>query len=187
MNSADRVTTAIALKEPDRVPVSPFTIYHIAAVADIPIRDFVWDVDTCHRAFLDAYKYYDGLFDVMNLTPMRFAFCSPFPILFSALYYDWHFFDDEMPQIMESTQADPDVYDSVLRYGFSFIRTYKRIGRWEVLKTMSWYLHRHLRWMRYWEKNHDVVPWQEAISYLPAELMLFYRGAHGFTDLIPTL
>lgn len=186
MNSAERVATAIALKEPDRVPVSPFAIYHVAAIADVSIRDFVWDVDACHRAFLETYNYYEGLFDVMNLTPMRFAFSSPYPILYSALYYDWRFFDTEMPQIMESSQAGPDVYDSVLRYGFSFMRTYKRVGRWEVLKTMSWYLLRHLRWMKYWRKNQDVVPWQEVISYLPAELMLFYRGAPGFTDLIDT-
>ncbi len=184
MTSRERVAAAIALQKPDRVPVSPFMIYHFATVTGTSMKDFVWDVDACHRASLKAFNYYDGLFDVMNLTPMRFAFSSTVPILFSALYYDWRFFDEEMPQIAESVQAGPEVYGSVLRRGFSLMRTHRRIGRWEVIKTMSMHLFRHLRWMNYWGKNHHVVPWQEAVSYLPAELMLFYRGPDGFTDLI---
>jgi hypothetical protein len=148
------------------------------------MKDFVWNVDACHRASLKAYEYYDGLFDVMNLTPMRFAFASTIPILFSALYYDWRFFDDEIPQIYEATQAGPEIYESVMRTGFRAVRTHKRVRRWEVIKTMSIDLFRHLRWMKFWKTNRDVVPWQEVISYLPAELMLFIRGAEGFIDVI---
>jgi len=184
MTSAERVAAAISLKKPDRVPVSPFIIYHFATNTNASMRDFVWDVDTFHTAALEAYKNYGCLFDVMNLIPMRFAFCSTMPILFSALYYDWRFFETEMPQILESTQAGPEIYDHVLRAGFSVMRSYKRIKRRDVIKTMSWHLFKHLRWMRYWKTNHDVVPWQESISYVPAELMLFYRGIEGFTDLI---
>jgi uroporphyrinogen decarboxylase len=184
MTSAERVAAAVALKEPDRVPVSPFIMYHFATVTGTSMEDFVWDVDACHRAFLKAYTYYDGLFDVMNLIPMRFAFCSTVPILFSALYYDWRFFETEMPQFVESTQAGSELYDSVLRRGFPVMRTYERVSRREVITTMSWHLLKHLRWRNYWERRHDVVPWQGAISYLPAELMLFYRGPEGFTDLI---
>lgn len=148
------------------------------------MKDFVWDVDACHRASLKAFEFYDRLIDIMNLTPMRFAFSSVFPILYSALYYDWRFFETEMPQLMESVQAGPEVYDIVLKKGFNALRTYKRVGRKEVVKTMGWHLFKHFRWMNYWKKHFDVVPWQEAISYLPAEMMLFYRGQQGFTDLI---
>ncbi len=184
MTSAERVAAAIELRKPDHVPVSPFIIYHFATITNTPMRDFIWDVDACHQANLKALDYYDGLFDVMNLTPMRFAFTSTVPILFSALYYDWRFFELEIPQIVEAAQAEPDIYDQVLHRGFATIRTHKRISRREVLKTMSLHLFKHLRWMRYWRKNRDVVPWQEAICYLPAELMLFYRGIEGFIDLI---
>ncbi len=184
MTSAERVAEAIALREPDRVPVSPFIIYHIAAVTGTRMKDFVWDVDACHRAALGAFEFYDGLPDTMNLTPMRFAFSSVVPILYSALYYDWRFSDLEMPQILESVQAGPDIYDSVMQKGFSAMMTYDRIGRWDTIKTMSVYLLKHLRWMKRWKSTRDVVPWQEMISYLPAELMLFYRGTEGFTDLI---
>jgi hypothetical protein len=148
------------------------------------MRDFVWDVDACHRASRQALDYYDGLLDVMNLGPMRFGFTSIAPILYSALFYDWRFFDDEMPQVLESVQAGPEIYDDVLRRGFSAMRSHKRIGRWEVFRTMSIHLYKHLRWMNDWRKNFDVVPWHECISYLPAELMLFYRGIEGLTDLI---
>jgi len=184
MNSAERVAAAIALKEPDRVPVSPFFIYHIATVTGTSIKDFVWDVDAFHRASRKTLDYYDGLIDVMNLTPMRFGFCATFPILYSALYYDWRFFDDEMPQVLEHPQAGPEIYDSVMRTGFSAMRTHKRIGRREVFRTMTLHLFKHLRRMKEWRKSFDVVPWQESISYLPAELMLFYRGTDGLTDLI---
>jgi uroporphyrinogen-III decarboxylase len=184
MNSAERVAAAIALKEPDRVPVSPFLIYHLATITNTSMKDFVWDVDACHDAARRALDYYDGLLDTMNLTPMRFAFTATAPILYSALYYDWRFFDDEMPQVLEFTQAGPEIYDDVLRAGFAAMRTHKRIGRWEVFKSMSVHLSRHLRRMKEWRQNCDVVPWQEFISYLPAELMLFYRGMDGLTDLI---
>ncbi|RJP73908.1 MAG: hypothetical protein C4532_03535 [Candidatus Abyssobacteria bacterium SURF_17] len=186
MTSAERVAAAIALKKPDYVPVSPFMIYHFASVTGTRMHDFIWDVDACHRASLKAFEYYDGLPDTMNLTPMRFAFTATVPILYSALYYDWRFFDTEMPQMMERVQAGPEIYDSVLERGFSRMRSHARIGRREVIKTMSWHLFKHLRWMAYWRKHCDTVPWQEAISYLPAELMLFYRGSDGFTDLLDT-
>jgi hypothetical protein len=184
MNSAERIAAAVALREPDRVPVSPFMIYHLATVTGTPIHDFVWDVDACHRASLKAYEFYDGLIDAMNLAPMRFAFSSTVPILFSALYYDWRFPEDGMPQIVESVQDGPEVYDTVLQKGFSPLRTHKRVGRLQVIKTVSRDLFKHLRWMSYWRRKVDVVPWQEMISYLPAELMLFRRGPEGFIDLL---
>ena len=184
MNSAERVAAAVALKEPDRVPVAPFLIYHLASITGTSMKDFVWNVDACHRASREALDFYDGLLDVMNLTPMRFGFTATVPILYSALYYDWRFFDDEMPQMLEHVQAGPEIYDDVLRAGFAPMRSYKRIGRGEVFKTVSYHLFKHLRRMKKWKQACDVVPWQECISYLPAELMLFYRGVEGLTDLI---
>ena len=56
MTSAERVAAATALKEPDRVPVSPFIIYHFATVTGTSMRDFVWDVDICHRASFGAAR-----------------------------------------------------------------------------------------------------------------------------------
>ncbi|GAB4354448.1 MAG: hypothetical protein Kow0099_38590 [Candidatus Abyssubacteria bacterium] len=184
MTSAERLAAAVAFKQPDHVPVSPFIIYHIATIANISMREYVWDVDACHLASLKTFHYYDDLLDTMNLTPMRFAFTATAPILYSALYYDWRFFDNEMPQFMESVQAGPEIYDTVMKTGFSAMRTYKRITRRQIFSTMTTHLFKHFRWMNYWQKTCDVVPWQQAISYLPAEMMLFYRGEQGFTDLL---
>jgi uroporphyrinogen-III decarboxylase len=184
MNSAERIAAAVALEEPDRVPVSPFMIYHFATVTGTSMHDFVWDVDACHRACLKAFQFYDELLDTINLAPMRFGFTCTVPILFSALYYDWHFPEDTVPQILESVQDGPEVYETVAKEGFAPLRTYKRVGRREVIKTMSLHLFKHLRWMKRWRKNCDVVPWQEAICYLPAELLLFRRGTEGFIDLL---
>ncbi len=184
MNSSERIAAAVSLQQPDRVPVSPFIIYHFATLTDTPMEDFVWNVEACHEAELKAYDFYDRLFDTMNLTPMRFAFSSTVPILFSALYYDWRFPKDAAPQIMESVQDEPGIYDTVLERGFAPLRTHKRVGRLEVLRTMTTGLYKHLRWMHYWRKHCDVVPWQEMISYLPAELMLFRRGSEGFIDIL---
>jgi uroporphyrinogen-III decarboxylase len=184
MNSAERIAAAVALQEPDRVPVSPFIIYHFATVTGTPMHDFIWDVNAFHRACLQAFKYYDGLLDTMNLAPMRFGFACNVPILFSALYYDWRFPEDTVPQMVESVQDGPEIYGEIQKRGFAAIRTHRRISRREVIKTMSLHLFKHLRWMKYWKKHCDVVPWQEMISYLPAELLLFRRGNEGFIDLI---
>lgn len=106
MNSRERVTKAINLEEPDHVPVGPFMIWHQPVVAGVKMYDYCWDVDTCFEANRKAFEYYDRGFDVMNLAPMLLAYSNINPVLYSALYFNWEFFENSIPQFREVPQGD---------------------------------------------------------------------------------
>ena len=183
MNSRERVETAINIEEPDHVPVGPFTIWHHPVVAGVKISDYCWDVDTCFKANLASFKYYDEGFDVMNVAPMLLAYCNINPVLYSALYFDWRFFEDSLPQFNEIQQGGDDIYDRILKNGFSAIRTFERIGFGRFLKGLSIDVVKYLKWMKIVNSQWDVQPLGDMISYTPAELMMFVRANRGFIDL----
>jgi len=183
MNSIERVQKAINLEEPDRVPVGPFMIWHQARIAGVPIGKFCWDVDTCFRSNYRAFQFYDEALDVMNIAPMLLAHANINPVLYSALYFDWRFFDDEIPQFYERELGDESLYDTVLKRGFSAIRTFERIGVRRVAKALTIDLIKYMRWMKRVRETWDVVPFGDMVCYTPAEIMLFARGHQGFIDL----
>jgi Uroporphyrinogen decarboxylase (URO-D) len=183
MNSRERVAMAIDLKEADHVPVGPFTIWHHAAVAGVKVSDYIWDVDTCFKANHASFKYYNEGFDVMNIAPMLLAYSNINPVLYSALYFDWKFFDDSLPQFHEVQQGGEDIYDKILKKGFSTIRTFERVGFGRFLKNLTVDVVKYLKWMKKVNTEWDVQPFGDMVSYTPAELMMFVRANRGFIDL----
>ena len=70
MNSVERVTAAIRLQETDRVPVIAQVFGHAAALAGVPLADYVRDGATlarCQLAALHRYRY-DAVFAVMDVS-----------------------------------------------------------------------------------------------------------------------
>ena len=183
MNSRERVEKAIKLEEPDHVPVGPFMIWHQPVVAGVSYHDFCWDVNTCFEANYTTYKYYDEGFDVMNIAPMLLAYSNINPVLYSALYFDWKFPEDNIPQFHEHTMGDETIYDDILKKGFSTIRTFGRVGVGRVIKNLTVDAIKYMRWMKKVNKEWDTVPFGDMVSYTPAELMLFVRANKGFVDL----
>lgn len=183
MNSRERVERAVNLQEADHVPVGLFMVWHIARVAGVKISDFCWNVDASFRACRAALDFYGGGFDTMNVAPMLLAHANINPLLYSALYFDWRFFDDDIPQFRERELGDETLYDAVLKKGFSILRTYERVGRGRVLKMLTLDLVKYLRWMKRVRREWDLVPFGDMVCYTPAELMMFARANGGFVDL----
>jgi hypothetical protein len=183
MNARQRVEKAINLQEPDRVPVGPFMIWHNAVTAGVRINDYAWDVDTCFKANKKALEFYDNGFDVMNLAPMMLAYSNINPVLYSALYFDWRFPEDNIPQFFEVSQGDETLYDTILKKGFSAVRTFSRIGLGRVIKNLTLDVVKYMRWMKVVRKEWDVVPFGDMVCYTPAEIMLFLRANQGFIDI----
>ena len=69
MNSLQRIATAIALQKPDRVPVIAQVFGHAAALAGVPLDEYVRDGATLARCQLAAWKRYgyDAVFAVMDV------------------------------------------------------------------------------------------------------------------------
>lgn len=183
MNSRERVEKTIHLEEPDHVPVGPFMIWHGAVIGGVTIGDFCWNVDACFQANRKTLEYYDWGFDVMNLAPMMLAHSNINPVLYSALYFDWRFFEDSIPQFHESELGDESLYDQVLKKGFGVLRTFRRVGLGRVLKNLTVDVARYMRWMKKVRKEWDVVPFGDMVCYTPAEIMLFARSTKGFVDI----
>jgi hypothetical protein len=183
MNSRERVEKTVNLIEPDHVPVGPFMIWHNAVAGGVTITDYAWDVDACFRANKKTLEFYDNGLDVMNLAPMLLAYSNINPVLYSALYFDWRFPADTIPQFFEAPQGDETLYDTILKKGFSAVRTFKRVGLARVVKNLTLDLMRYMRWMKVVRKEWDVVPFGDMVSYTPAEVMLFMRANQGFVDL----
>jgi len=69
MNSLERVTAAIRLQEPDRVPVIAQVFGHAARLAGVPLDEYVREGETLARCQLQAlHQYrYDAVFAVMDV------------------------------------------------------------------------------------------------------------------------
>lgn len=183
MNSWERVEKTINLQEPDHVPVGPFMIWHHADVAGVSYYDYCWDIKTFFEASEKSYDFYDRGFDVMNLAPMLLAHSNINPVLYSALYFDWRFPEDGIPQFFEATQGDETLYDDIMKKGFSVLRTFERVGVGRVAKNLTVDVVKYMRAIKKVKKTWDVVPFGDMVSYTPAEIMLFARANKGFVDL----
>lgn len=183
MTSVERFWKAIALEKTDRVPVAPFIYYFAAAVAGIRIHDFVWDVDMRHQALVRTYERYGRQLDALHLHTFRFAFTSPFPSPYSALYFDWHFTkgsSGEIPQFVPGAH-DESVYDRVLETGFASLIDPERIDL-EDLEENERVAPRQRQWVDWWHEQ-DVVNLAGPMTTVPADIVMFARGMEGFIDV----
>jgi uroporphyrinogen decarboxylase len=69
MNSLERVAAAIAFQPTDRVPVIAQVFGHAAALADVPLDDYVQNGEILARCQVAAWKRYgyDAVFSVMDV------------------------------------------------------------------------------------------------------------------------
>lgn len=183
MTSVERFWKAITLEPTDRVPVSPFIYYFAAAQAGVRIHDFIWDVDRRHRALAATYTAYERQLDALHLHTFRFPFTSPFPSVYSTLYFDWRFArgsSTEVPQFMPGAE-DESVYDRVLARGFASLIDARRIDLGEIEENDR-AAARQRAWLDWWAAQ-DVVDLAGPMTTVPADILMFARGMEGFIDV----
>jgi hypothetical protein len=184
MNSKDRFWKAFRLEEPDRVPVSPFIYYFAASLSGTTIHDFIWSVDHRHQALMKTYEYYEKELDALHLHTPRFAFTSPFPSCYSALYFDWHFIKGSvstLPQFILGNE-DETIYDRVLEAGFTSLIRLGGVDFGDITENeREW--ERQKSWLRKWDEE-DVVNLAGPMTTVPADVLVFARGMDGFIDFL---
>jgi len=184
MTSKERFWTAVDLKEPDRVPVSPYIVYFAANLAGMRPAEFGWSAEKSHEALFRTYEYFNKEIDALNIQSMRFAFTDVFPSAYSVLYFEWEFPPKNLPQFVEKgNKYGSELYDRILEEGFTYLIPPSRIDTDRIEETYAEETLRYQEWMSKWEKE-DVVNIAGPTTTIPVDLLLYARGFEGFHDLI---
>jgi Uroporphyrinogen decarboxylase (URO-D) len=184
MTSKERFWKTVALEEPDRVPVSPYIVYLAATLAGMAPTEFGWSVDKSHQALFEVYKHFYKAIDALQITCMRFAYTSIFPSAYSALYFDWEFPEQGLPQFIERGQNyGPEIYDRVLEEGFASLISPERIDVDKIKATYTSEAQKHRAWLKKWGEEDVVNLATGPMATIPADLLVYARGGEGFLDL----
>ena len=184
MTSRERFWKAVHLEEPDRVPVSPYMVYFAAKLAGMKPAEFGWSVGKTHKALFRTYEYFNKEIDALHIMCMRFAYTGVFPSAYSALYFDWEFPTNNLPQFVQKEEKyGADLYDQILEQGFTYLIPPSRIHMNEIEETYSKETLIHRKWMKTWEKE-DIVNLAGPMTTIPADLLIYARGTEGFLDLV---
>ncbi|NIQ40318.1 MAG: hypothetical protein GTN81_17305 [Proteobacteria bacterium] len=184
MTSKERFWKAVHLDEPDRVPVSPYIVYLAATLAGMAPAEFGWSVRKSHKALRDIYEYFGKEIDALNIQSMRFAFADVFPSPYSALYFNWEFPPNTLPQfVQKGATYGPDLYDRILEEGFTSLILPSRISIEEIRETYTHQSQEHLEWMKMWEEE-DVVNIAGPTTTIPSDMLIYARGTEGFLDML---
>jgi hypothetical protein len=126
MTPRERVDAAVALRQPDRVPLVPNFDLYIARHAGITMRELLYDLDKAEAAFEKTFN--DFRWDGNHLF---IGGAGPYMQLFF-----WQDFimpgekgvgEDEVPQMLETGGEGPEVYEEICRRGF--LHVYLRMVR----------------------------------------------------------
>ena len=120
MTPRERIEAAVSLRVPDRVPVVPNFDLYIARHAGITMRELLFDFAKAEAAFERTFN--DFRWDGNHLF---IGGSGPYMKLFF-----WQDFkmpgvdgvgDDDIPQMLETEGAGPEVYEEICRRGFMHI------------------------------------------------------------------
>jgi hypothetical protein len=152
MTPRERIEAAVALRIPDRVPVVPNFDLYIARHAGITMRELLFDFGKAEAAFERAFNdfHWDG-------NHLFIGGSGPYMQLFF-----WQDFkmpgvdgvgEDEIPQMLETEGAGPEIYEEICRRGFLHI--FKRMVR---------------------EHNPQLQTWKEGLRFMLGTLPFFARS-----------
>jgi hypothetical protein len=200
MTSRERIEAAIALREPDRVPVAPDFDIYVAAHAGLTMRELLFDVDKAEAAFERAFNdfQWDGNHLFLGGTGpyWRFIFAQEF-IMPGVDGVD----DDRVPQMLEIEMVGPEVYEEICRDGFfsvmaeAFKEYYPELrSKREVLRILCGFLPFAIKARRHlskWEKKGvpcltGTIPGLIAFDVLSGlrSMARFCIDLHRYPDLV---
>ena len=177
MNSLERVETALAIKEPDRVPVAPMIACHAAHVAKIPIKEFLFNFPVAQKAARDVFELYKGLDMITFIPGVGLMYNSPFITQHSRLFFDWEFLPNSPPQLREHPLMGPEGYDQILNEGVvPWLKRPQDFDFNEVFTTTS----KMKKEIKYWIRERQVHTFISATTVTPFDLLSQFRGLRNF-------
>jgi hypothetical protein len=190
MTPRERVEAAVTLRKPDRVPLVPNVDLYIARHAGITMRELLFDFGKAEAAFERTFN--DFRWDGNHLF---IGGSGPYMQLFF-----WQDFrlpgvnglgEDEIPQILETEGAGPEVYEEICRHGFLhiYLRMVKKYypqlrSAKEGLRFMSGlltYLLRSRLFVRKWEKRGIPCVTGGALSFVAFDVLSMLRSMADFS------
>ena len=178
MSPIERIRAAIEHRIPDRVPVAPFILHHVARVTGITIDEFLFDFRKSRTACRQAY-------DIYEQPDMVTWFPTPGYILFGGeqLLFgtEWIFKQDQPAQILEKQQWEVEDYDRLVEEGIAR----KMLRR--PAEGLGKFLRSGLQFRNersYWEKKRRVSSWIGSVTVMPFEWLSWKRSLVPFiTDI----
>jgi uroporphyrinogen-III decarboxylase len=188
MTSVERVLTAMALKEPDRVPVWPLIDYLPVSYYEVTAQEMVEDPDKAQEAYEWIYHKLGGYDIAMAGGGMYMMHVNPFPDIFSMFYLDWRLpgrmlGQKEFPQLVEQSLDDPFMkasdYDKIIDEGFLWLANFKRAGIKDMKKLGKIGVKVAENTERWW--THFQVPtFADGSGTTPFDLLSVFRGSTNF-------
>jgi len=188
MTSVERVLTAMALKEPDRVPVWPLIDYLPVKYYDVTAQEMIEDPDKSQEAYEWIYHKLGGYDIAMAGGGIYMMHVNPFPDIFSMFYLDWRlpgrFLDkNESPQLVEQSLDDPfmkvEDYDKIIDKGLLWLANFKRAGMKDMMK-LGKIGEKVAKNTERWWTHFQVPTFSDGGGLTPFILLSVFRGATNF-------
>ena len=187
MTPLERVSAAMDLKEPDRVPVAPLLDTFPARVAGVTLADYLFDFETFERAFEETYLKL-GKVDMVDIAPMGLMYYDPFPSMFSTFYFEWYLPGrerppDMMPEINEHSREDPlmdeNGYDLIINEGLYRFFSFKRGSLLDIARIPEFGMKSAMLKAK-WMEKYQAPPMTEGQIATPFDLLNKLRGTTNF-------
>ena len=181
MTPRERVEAALAIKEPDRVPITPAFHCAQARLTGMTVEEFFFDISKSFEATKKVWDMFGG-FDLYSGCSPILGYYAPIPNSHSMFYFDWTLPKGNIPEQMhEKELMKREDYDLVIEKGFAPFKRRpelqkefgKIMGEFSKLNTATWL------------KEMDVLPLAEAFIEPPVDMISFLRSFNKFmTDLV---
>ncbi|MFX1443090.1 MAG: uroporphyrinogen decarboxylase family protein [Promethearchaeota archaeon] len=181
MTPRERVETALAIKEPDRIPITPSFHCAQARLTGLTIEEFFFDIPKSYEATKKVWEMFGG-FDVYTGCSPILGYYAPIPNSHSMFYFDWTLPKGNLPEQMhEKELMKREDYDLVIEKGFTPFKRRAELSK-EFARIMVEFSKLDTA---NWLKEMDVLPLAEAFIEPPVDMISFLRSFNKFmTDLV---
>lgn len=182
MTSLQRFDTAVDLKEPDRVPITPLMDYYYAASNGISAKEFVTGpFERVSQAVRKTYERFDGALDMVHLPMGRlYAYFNMLPLGHSAFYSEL-VYPDTVPstlQFIEKGYIDVKDFKRIKKFG---LRSIWRPVCLDKMRETQIDLVKIAKYIRYWENKKKVPIYSTSGIITPFEGLCYLMGITNWT------
>ena len=174
MTGYERIEAAITFGKPDRVPVAPFLLHHVARTTGLTVHEFLFDFKKARAAGRVAYDIY-GRPDMVSWFPgAGHLLFGGERLIFGT---DWVMQEDATAQIVEKKQWEVSDYDRLIEEGISKTMLKRPPEGYLPFVRAARYIRQELR---YWTRKRKAAGWVGSVTVFPFEILSWKRSLEEF-------
>ena len=182
MTSYERFETAVKLKEPDRIPITPLMDYYYAANNNMSPKDFVLGpFEAVFAAVKNTHNRFNGVLDMVHVPMGRiYAFMNWLPLAQSG-YYGELKYPDKVPdslQFIEKGYINVKDFKKIKKFGLRSI--WKPVDLKKIRDTQSDLL-KIMDYINYWEGIKKVPIYATSGIVTPLEGLCYIMGINNWS------